>query len=73
MAAMLVGWTPLSSQVIAGVQGRYLLPFLPFVLMTVKSERLVRTAGSDETLLFYICAMDAYALLRLFSIVSMRL
>ena len=72
MTAMLVGWTPLSSGVIEGVQGRYLLPFLPFVLMTVKSGRIVRTAGDDRRILFYLCAMDACAFLRLFSIVSMR-
>ena len=72
MTAMLVGWTPLSSGVIEGVQGRYLLPFLPFVLMTAKSGRIVRTAGDDRRILFYLCAMDACAFLRLFSIVSMR-
>ena len=73
MTAMMVGWTPLSSRVIEGVQGRYLLPVLPFLTMTMKSNRLVRTAGSDEKLLFYMCALDCYAALRLFSIVSMRL
>lgn len=73
MTAMLVAWTPLSSQVIEGVQGRYLIPLLPFVLMTIKSDRLVKTAGNDETLFFYMCAMNGYALLRLFGIVSMRL
>ena len=47
-------------------------PFLPFVLMTAKSGRIVRTAGDDRRILFYLCAMDACAFLRLFSIVSMR-
>lgn len=73
MTAMMVGWTPLSSRVIEGVQGRYLLPVLPFVVMTMKNDRVVRTAGSDEKLFFYMCALDCYAVLRLFSIVSMRL
>lgn len=73
MTAMMTSWTPLSSPVILGVQGRYLLPTLPFVLMTMKSGRLVRTAGNDGKLLFYMCVMDGYVLLRLFSIVSMRL
>lgn len=73
MTAMLVAWTPVSSSVIEGVQGRYLLPVLPFVLMTLKSGRLVRTAGSDERLIFYLCALDCYTVFRLFSIVSMRL
>ena len=73
MTAMMVGWTPLSSGVIEGVQGRYLLPMLPFVIMTMKNDRLVRTAGSDEKLFFYMCVLDCYGALRLFSIVSMRL
>ncbi len=73
MTAMLVAWTPMSSPVIEGVQGRYLLPVLPFVFMTLKSDRLVRVAGSDETLIFYMCALDCYTVFRLFSIVSMRL
>ena len=70
---MLTSWTPLSSQVILGVQGRYLIPVLPFVLLTMKSDRLVRTAGNDGRILFYMCVMDGYVVLRLFSIVSMRL
>lgn len=73
MLSMLLAWTPVSSKVIEGVQGRYFLPMLPFVLMTIPSERLARTEGNDERILFYLCAMEAYVLLRLFSIVSMRL
>lgn len=73
MTAMLIAWTPVSSQVVEGVQGRYLLPVAPFVVMCLKNDRIVRTAGNDDRLIFYICVMDCYVLLRLFSIVSMRL
>lgn len=73
MGAMLIAWTPLSSQVVEGVQGRYLLPVLPFVFLCLKNDKLVRTAGDDETLIFYLCAMNCYVFLRLFSIVSLRL
>ncbi len=69
---MLLSLTPVSSQVILGVQGRYLLPFLPFVLMTLKSSRLLRTGGRDEGLIFLMSAVNGYVLLRLFGIVSMR-
>ncbi|MCI9569403.1 MAG: DUF2142 domain-containing protein [Lachnospiraceae bacterium] len=72
MAVMLLSLTPVSSQVILGVQGRYLLPFLPFVLMTLKSSRLLRTGGRDEGLIFLMSAVNGYVLLRLFGIVSMR-
>lgn len=73
MTAMLVGWTPLSSTVIEGVQGRYLIPVIPFVLMCMKNDRVVRTAGDDRKLIYCMCALDCYVVLRLFSVVSMRL
>ena len=73
MGAMLIAWTPLSSPVVEGVQGRYLLPVIPFVFMCMKSDKVVRTVGSDEALVFVMCAMDCYVVLRLFSIVSLRL
>lgn len=73
MTAMLVGWTPLSSTVIEGVQGRYLIPVIPFVLMCMKNDCVVRTSGDDRKLIYCICALDCYVVLRLFSIVSMRL
>lgn len=73
MTAMLVGWTPISSTVIEGVQGRYLIPVIPFVLMCLKNDRVVRTSGDDAKLIFAVCALDCYVVLRLFSIVSMRL
>lgn len=73
MGAMLIAWTPLSSPVVEGVQGRYLLPVIPFVFMCLKNDKVVRTVGRDEALVFYMCAMDCYVVLRLFSIVSLRL
>ncbi len=73
MTAMLIAWTPLSSSVVEGVQGRYLLPVIPFVFMCMKNDKVVRTEGQDGTLIFYMCAMNCYVLLRLFSIVSLRL
>ncbi len=73
MTAMLIAWTPLSSPVVEGVQGRYLLPVIPFVFLCLKNEKVVRTDGDDGKLIFYMCALNGYVILRLFSIVSMRL
>ena len=39
----------------------------------LKNDRVVRTAGRDESLIFMMCAMDCYVVLRLFSIVCLRL
>lgn len=73
MLSMLIAWTPVSSLVIAGVQGRYFLPFLPVLLMTWKNDFVVLTKNADRSILYLMCCANAYVLLRLFSIVSMRL
>lgn len=71
--SMLIAWTPLRSLVIAGVQGRYFLPVLPVFLMTIKNDWMVLTKNTDRTVLYLMCWANGYALLRLFSIVSIRL
>lgn len=73
MLSMLIAWTPVSSRVISGVQGRYFLPFLPVLLMTVKNNIVVLTKNADRSILYLMCCTNVYALMRLFSIVSMRL
>lgn len=72
MFSMLLGWTPVSATMIQGVQGRYLLPLLPAFLLTVKNDRVVRTWGKDGGILFAMACMDVYAILRIFSIVCLR-
>ena len=73
MFSMLLAWTPVSSSVITGVQGRYFLPFLPVLLLSLKNDLVVLTKNSSRTILYLMCAADCYVILRLFSIVSMRL
>ena len=72
MFSMLLAWTPLSATMIQGVQGRYLLPLLPALLMTVRNGRLVRTGTKDGGILFAMACLDVYGILRIFSIVCMR-
>ena len=69
MFSMLLAWTPVSSNVINGVQGRYLLPLLPMFLLSLKNDKVVRTDWDDRGLL---SAMDIYVVLRLFSLVCLR-
>lgn len=71
--SMLLAWTPVSSQVINGVQGRYFLPFLPILLMSLKNDFIVLSKNADRTVLFFMCCANGYVLVRLFAIVSMRL
>ena len=73
MASMLIAWTPLSSQVINGVQGRYFLPFLPVLLMAFKNDLIVLTKNGNRSILYLMCCANGYVVLRLFSVVSMRL
>ena len=73
MFSMLLAWTPLSSRIICGVQGRYFLPFLPVFLMTCKNDRIVLTKNTDRSILYLMCCANGYILMRLFATVSMRL
>lgn len=73
MFSMLIAWTPVSSKIISGVQGRYFLPFLPILLMTLKNDRVVLTKNADRSILYLMCCANAYVLFRVFSIVSIRL
>lgn len=73
MLSMLIAWTPLSSQVILGVQGRYFLPFLPILLMACKNDAVVLTKNRNRSILYLMFCVNCYVLLRLFSTVSMRL
>ena len=72
MFSMLLGWTPVSATMIQGVQGRYLLPLLPMFLLSLKNDKVVRTDWDDRGLLFAMAAMDIYVVLRLFSLVCLR-
>lgn len=73
MFSMLLAWTPISSNIICGVQGRYFLPFLPILLLSWKNDFVVLTKNADRSILYLMCCANGYILMRLFSIVSMRL
>lgn len=73
LLSMLIAWTTISSPVISGVQGRYFLPFLPVLLITLKNDVIVLTKNGNRSILYLMCCANGYVLLRLYSIVSMRL
>lgn len=73
MLSMLIACTPRSSQVIQGVQGRYFLPFLPVFLLILKNRTVVLTKDKNRSILYLMCCLNGYALMRLFSIVCIRL
>lgn len=73
MLSMLIAWTPASSGIILGVQGRYFLPFLPVLVMTFKNNWVILQKNRDREILFFMICANGYVLLRLFSIVSIRI
>lgn len=73
MLSMLIAWTPLSARVINGVQGRYFLPFLPVLLLALKNDTVVLTKNGNRSILYFMCCLNGYVLLRLYSIVCLRL
>ena len=72
LLSMLIAWTPRSSAVIEGVQGRYFLPFLPVFLMACKNDRFVLTKNGNRSILYMMCCANLYVVLRLFSVVCLR-
>ena len=73
MFSMLLAWTPKSSNMVQGVQGRYMLPLLPIFLFTLKSKKVVRTTADDRLVLYTMVAADVYVILRIFAVVCLRL
>ena len=73
MFSMLLAWTPKSSNMVQGVQGRYMLPLLPVFLFTLKNQKVVRTGTDDRLILYTMMAADVYVILRIFAVVCLRL
>lgn len=72
LGSMLIAWTPVSSRIINGVQGRYFLPFLPVLLMACKNDWLILTKNRNRSILYLMFCANGYVLFRLFSIVCIR-
>ncbi len=51
LVVMFVWWTPLSSPVIEGVQGRYFLPILPAVLLALRCSHITLEKNIDHILI----------------------
>lgn len=72
MLSMLIAWTPMSSSVISGVQGRYFLPFLPVLLLVCKNDRLILTKDINRSILYFMLVLNSYVLFRTFAAVVLR-
>ena len=72
LLSMLIAWTPMSSSVISGVQGRYFLPFLPALLLICKNDRLILTKDINRSILYFMLVLNSYVLFRTFAAVVLR-
>ena len=73
MGSMLIAYTPMSSAYIEGVQGRYLLPVLPLLLMSIPGSWIKLKPGMGREMLVMFVIAESYVLIRVYATVAMRL
>lgn len=71
LGSMMIAWTPLSSPVILGVQGRYFLPLLPIALLLIRNRKLALNQNIDDYVIFLMVCCDAFVLFRLYSMICL--
>lgn len=65
-----VMWTPINYDTVFGIQGRYILPALPLLLMGLQSKWLRLTRRIDRFLIFAIVPVDIFIILNVFHIMA---
>lgn len=68
LAALLFSWTFNTDNVIYGVQGRYFLPFLPWMLLGLRSSRVHINCNTIPVLIGALSVLNYLNLVRIFSI-----
>jgi uncharacterized membrane protein len=64
--SMLFTWTPMSQPYISGVQGRYLLPILPLVLLLFRNNIITLKRNINNLLIFVICLTQVLTIWNVF-------
>lgn len=72
MLGIMFDWTPETSLVIEGVQGRYFLPVLPLLLLTARNQTLVLRKDITKGMMFTFTAAQALTALWAFGIIAAR-
>ena len=62
-------WTVKGNNLIEGVQGRYMLPFLPFILLLFRNSNLVLNKSIDRELMFSVSVLNVVTLISLFQVI----
>lgn len=68
MLSMAVAWTPKSMETIQGVQGRYVLPVLPLLLLALRSRRVIISGETYGTVLVVFSMLNALYIVRFVSL-----
>ena len=71
MLSMAVSWTPTSAATIQGVQGRYILPVLPLLLLAFRSRRLAASGDSFGFVLIALCLFNTLFMIRFMALALM--
>lgn len=65
-------WTPINYETLFGVQGRYFLPALPLLLLTLRGKNLRFSKPADGILVFSECVLVILTILNAFLIIIAR-
>lgn len=73
LLSMLIAWTPISSEFIEGVNGRYFIPILLPILLILKNNHIIIREGTKRNIIFLFIFISGISLLKIFSTVCIRL
>lgn len=73
LLSMLIAWTPISSQFIEGVSGRYFIPVMLPILLVLQNNKLSVKNEMKRTLIFLFIFVNGLSLLQIFATVCIRL
>ncbi|MDR0853084.1 MAG: DUF2142 domain-containing protein [Clostridiales Family XIII bacterium] len=72
MFVFFVSWTPVSSEIIQGQQGRYLIPLIPLIALLLNGNELTRNRISDRHLFLACCLLQCITIPMIFREIIFR-
>lgn len=70
--AMMLDFTPITDTVVRGIQGRYLLPFLPIFVYSFRNSIIVTKKSLDKYFVASVYILNYFTLWRIFETVVVR-
>lgn len=71
--SMLIAWTPLGSQFIEGVSGRYFIPVILPVLLVLSNNKIAVKDDMKRNIIFLFIFVNGLSLLKIFGTICIRL